>query len=116
MAHVAILQDEPQLALTQARLAADQDPSARNLHLVGWAYLSLGSTDAARPFLERAILADSNYLPAHADLGRIFAMQGEYGMAIDAFDRVLALEPGNPAAIQNRQRAAALLEQENQGR
>ncbi len=116
LAHVAILQDEPQLALTQARLAADQDPSARNLHLVGWAYLSLGSTDAARPFLERAILADSNYLPAHADLGRIFAMQGEYGMAIDAFDRVLALEPGNPAAIQNRQRAAALLEQENQGR
>ena len=115
LAHVAILQNEPQLALTQARLAADQEPSARNLHLVGWAYLSLGSPDAARPFLERAILADSNYLPAHADLGRIFAIQGEYSMAIDAFDRVLALEPNNPAAIQNRQRAVALLELESQG-
>ncbi|MFT5586743.1 MAG: tetratricopeptide (TPR) repeat protein, partial [Cognaticolwellia sp.] len=116
LAHVAILQDAPQLALTQARLAADREPSPRNLHLVGWAYLSLGSPEAARPFLERAILADSNYLPAHADLGRVFAIQGEYGMAIDAFDRVLALEPGNPAAIQNRQRAAALQELESQGR
>lgn len=115
LAHVAILQQQPQLALTQARLAADQEASARNLHLVGWAYLELGSPEAARPFLERAVLADSNYLPAHADLGRIFAAQGDYGMAIDAFDRVLALEPGNPAAIQNRQRAVALLEQQTQG-
>ena len=82
---------------------------------MGWSYLNLGSPEAARPFLERAILADSNYLPAHADLGRIFAIQGEYGMAIDAFDRVLALEPDNPAAIQNRQRAVGLLELETQG-
>lgn len=114
LAHLALLQGQAQQALPQARLAADREPNARNLHLVGWAYLELGSPDAARPFLERAILEDPEFLPAHGDLGRVLAAQGQYGMAVQSFDRVLALEPSNAGAILNRQRAIALLEQEQQ--
>lgn len=115
LAHVQLRRDDPNAALVYAERAVAMDPTAKHLHLRGWAYMELGQLEPAQRDFQQAVLTDPNWWPAHADLGRIFAIEGEYAAAADAFQRVLRADPGNVAAMENLRRVQEKLGAERRG-
>ncbi len=82
------------------RLAEDPTYPApwRAFSNLGWALLGLDQLDASRDALEKAIQFDPTFWPAHLNLGILEQRAGRRVAAIDAFQRVIELEPG-PSAL-----------------
>jgi Flp pilus assembly protein TadD len=95
---------QPTRALVEASLAASRDPSALHHSLRGKAFYEVDQVDAAATAFQEAILLDPRHWQARAGLGLVYARRGEFGRCVQAFQGVLAADPGNPAATENLRR------------
>jgi len=95
---------QPTRALVEASLAATQAPSALHHSLRGKAFYEVDQIDAAATAFQEAILLDPSHWQARAGMGLVYARRGEFGRCVQAFQGVLAGDPGNPAATENLRR------------
>ncbi len=95
---------QPTRALVEASLAATQSPTALHHSLRGKAFYEVDQVDAAATAFQEAILLDPGHWQARAGMGLVYARKGEFGRCVQAFQGVLAADPGNPAATENLRR------------
>jgi Flp pilus assembly protein TadD len=101
---------QPTRALVEASLAASQEPTALHHALRGKAFYEVDQVDAAATAFQEAILLDPGHWQARAGMGLVYARRGEFGRCVQAFQGVLAADPGNPAATENLRRCEAALQ------
>jgi tetratricopeptide (TPR) repeat protein len=85
-------------AARKALLLSPNDPAS--LDMLGQVLLELGDSTSAKRFLERAVLQQPRYAPAHLHLGLIYVIEGNRQAAYEKFNHVLSLAPGTTAADQ----------------
>ena len=83
------------------RAAAIRRPTANDLRIVALDYVLLNDYLDAIRWLERAVQEDPQNADVWYDLGRSQMNQGNFVAAEKAFDRVLALVPGDVKALNN---------------
>ncbi len=90
-------------AIAECKRAIDVDPDFGNPYNDIGAYLiEKGQLDEAIPWLEKATQApryEPKHFP-HLNLGRVYLKQRRVIAAISAFERALALQPGDVSATQ----------------
>lgn len=64
------------------------------------AYLAIGQLDLAEQFYRTALAIDDEMFPAWLNLGRVLAHTKRSSEARSAFERALAIRPGNPRVLQ----------------
>ena len=91
-------------------------PSVRDTAIVfanrSAAHLKLGDAAAAKADAEASVGRDGRYARAHTRLGLAVAALGEYSVAVEHFNRSLALEPGNDVATKGRAASEKAIEGE----
>jgi tetratricopeptide (TPR) repeat protein len=80
------------------RVLRDNPQNVDALRLLALIAMRADQTDDAEMLLQRAIEVAPDFLLALLDLGRLRKDQDRYVEALDCFDRVIALEPGQPQA------------------
>ena len=83
------------------RAAAIRRPTANDLRIVALDYVLLNDYLDAIRWLERAVKEDPQNADAWYDLGRSQMNQGDFVAVEKAFDRVLAIVPGDVKALNN---------------
>ncbi|MEQ8232825.1 MAG: type IV pilus biogenesis/stability protein PilW [Gammaproteobacteria bacterium] len=68
---------------------------------LGMQYLQRGEYETALAKIEKALAADRDYVDAHNAMGLLRATLGEEHAAEQSFERALALDPRNSAALNN---------------
>ena len=97
-------------AIAECKRAIDVDPTYGNPYNDIGAYLiQQGNFGEAIPWLERAIQAERYEARAFpwANLGRVYAAQGERRRAIECFRKALAEQPGYHVAVHMLERLVA---------
>lgn len=101
LAQLYLSRGEATAALMEAHRAIGIEKNAMNAYVLGKAYFEVEQTDSAAQYFQRAILADPSFWQARAGMGLIFVESGEWKRCIESFQKVLEIEPGNEAAMQN---------------
>jgi tetratricopeptide (TPR) repeat protein len=83
------------------RAAAIRRPTANDLRIVALDYVLIDDYPDAIHWLDRAVREDPQNADAWYDLGRSQMNQGDFVAAEKAFDRVLAIVPGEVKALNN---------------
>ena len=92
--------NQPELALEQARKAAELAPDmAYAFQQMGHCEADLGSVAQAFAHLERALALDPDFTPALLSRGYLHMENGDMDMAKVDFDRVAVLKPGSVDAL-----------------
>lgn len=81
-----------------------EDPSDSNSNAVGMAYLRMGNYDQALKWF--GLAAANNNVAAMANIGQIYVVQNNYSSAEKYFEKVLAINPEHPGALQGMERIA----------
>ena len=68
-----------------------------------------GRPRSAVKYLARAIMVWPENYAAHAGLGRVLLDMGRYDAALEALDKALEIQPGHPAALEDRAEALEAL-------
>ena len=68
-----------------------------------------GRPRSAVKYLARAIMVWPENYAAHAGLGRVLLDMGRYDAALEALDKALDIQPGHPAALEDRAEALEAL-------
>ena len=86
-------------ALASGQAAVEVAPGNPGvLHLLGAVRMARGELEAAEASLRDALARDPGFQPALSDLAVLLASQGRRGEAKELLERLLALQPENPAA------------------
>ena len=112
-ATAGMLSGRPDEALTDANRAVELDPTlAASYELRAQARLSTGDTRGARDDADHAITLATSGRPGHSPDGEVFksyvtrglarAILGDQAGALADIDRAIALNPAEPALLQNR--------------
>jgi tetratricopeptide (TPR) repeat protein len=80
------------------RVLRDNPRNVDALRLLALIAIGADRADDAESLLVRAVEIAPDFLLAHLDLGRLRKDQDRYGEALECFDRVIALEPGQAQA------------------
>jgi tetratricopeptide (TPR) repeat protein len=112
LAQLYLQRGEATAALLEAHRAIGLEKNAMNAYVLGKAYFEVEQTSSATQYFQRAILADPSFWQARAGMGVIFAEVGEWSRCVDAFERVLALNPNNQPAQQNLAQCRTQIEME----
>ncbi|MEX2143769.1 MAG: tetratricopeptide repeat protein [Anaerolineales bacterium] len=83
-----------------SRLVTADPTDVEAMTLLGRAYVLLGKGVTGRVFLERAVELDPNYALGHYYLAIFLIAEGEIEQALIDLNRVIALSPGSPEAVQ----------------
>jgi TolB-like protein/DNA-binding winged helix-turn-helix (wHTH) protein/tetratricopeptide (TPR) repeat protein len=87
-------------AVEQAEAAQQIDPLSLSINTsVATRYHHAGREEDAIQLDRRTLEMDSNFIPAHISLGAVYEKQGSLQQAIDEYKKVIALRPGDPAAL-----------------
>ncbi|HXN71205.1 MAG TPA: tetratricopeptide repeat protein [Candidatus Acidoferrales bacterium] len=87
-------------AVEQAEVAQQIDPLSLSINTtVATRYHHAGREEDAIQLDRRTLEMDSNFIPAHVSLGAVYEKQGSLQQAIDEYKKVIALRPGDPAAL-----------------
>lgn len=90
-----------EVALYAARRAVNLDPqSPAALDLMGQVLIKLNDLENAERFLQRALLVDGNFAPAHMHLGVIYMLNDDTSRATQEFNLAKSLDPNGPVADQ----------------
>lgn len=84
-----------------ADVTAGSPGKPRGFNNLGLALMARGDAPAAEAAYRRAIALDSTYVYAQVNLGQLFGLQGRYVEALDVLKKAAALEPENPALLNN---------------
>ena len=106
------MQGKLEAAITECHRAIAIDPDYGNPHNDIGAYLmQLGKLDEAIPHLKRAmeVLRYDNPEFPHANLAMIYEMKGLWPLALEEFERALALRPDYKIALMGVMRLRANL-------
>ncbi|HEX5280130.1 MAG TPA: tetratricopeptide repeat protein [Micropepsaceae bacterium] len=76
-----------------------QDPEAN--HLIGLVFYRQGQSQAALPFLQRAVATGRGSARAFSNLGAVLSELGDLDQAISAYHRAIDLDPANPWPLNN---------------
>ncbi len=79
----------------------ERNPTSTIFARLADAYLSLGDAEAAVSVCRRGLRYRPSYVTGHLVLGRAFVEIADTRGAEDEFQKVLRLEPDNPAAVQH---------------
>ena len=101
LAQLYLSRGEATAALMEGHRAIGIEKNAMNAYVLGKAYFEVEQPDSAAQYFQRAILADPSFWQARAGMGLIFVESGDWRRCIESFEKVLELEPGNEAAMQN---------------
>jgi len=74
------------------------------------AYFAMENYPEAIPLYEKALTLKPDYAPGYTKLGEALSATGDYGAAIDAFDKGLALDPADARAQAGKAAAQAELD------
>lgn len=99
-------------AIAECQRAIDIDPDFGNPYNDIGAYLiQQGKLDEAIPWLQKAIAAPRYANPEypHTNLGRIYEMKALWPLALDEFEKALAIRPENTDVQRAVERLRALL-------
>ena len=90
-------------ALALANELLKQTPNSAQLYnLIGRIYgEKKGNTDAAIPYLQKAIELNPEFASAYENLGIAYATKGEFGKAIQYLTKALEIEPDNRHVMNN---------------
>lgn len=116
LAYSLVRQGKLEQALASADQLEDQGLPALSANLKGAIALAQNQLPEAREQFEKAITADTSYIPPRLNLARIAQAENRFAYATKIFDDVLAIDPNNLAAtlgladleIQNDQKPAAV--------
>jgi tetratricopeptide (TPR) repeat protein len=98
-------------AIQEYSMAIAQAPSyAAAYYNRAVARAALGDEAGARDDYLHTLALHPRQAQAHNNLGVLFARQGDFLAAVQSFTTALAIEPGLAAALQNRDRARAALQ------
>ena len=98
LAHARLLQGDPQGALREAALAADEH-RAYAARISGRAYLALGDPGNAGAEFDRALALAPNDSDLWTDIARFRRSNGDVAGAIEAVDRAVVARPRNAEAM-----------------
>ena len=101
LAQLYLANDQPTRALVEAARATSLQPNSLNHYLRGKSYYEVDQIDAAATAFQEAVLSDPDSWQAQGGLGLVYARKGQYKRCVQSFRKVLAAEPGNPAAQAN---------------
>ncbi|MEE2751299.1 MAG: tetratricopeptide repeat protein [Myxococcota bacterium] len=104
LAQLYLANNQPTRALVEAARATSLQPNGLNHYLRGKAYYEVDQVDAAANAFQEAVLSDPDNWQAQGGLGLVYARRGQYKRCVQSFRKVLAAEPGNPAAQENLRR------------
>ncbi len=103
LARLLLAENKPHDALDEFNHAARiEPPSSGDLLDVARTYVLLDDYPAAQKWLESAVARNPGIEEAWYSLGRVRYTNQQFQRALDAFDRALALEPGDVRAINNK--------------
>ena len=116
LAYSLVRQGKLEQALASADQLEDQGLPALSANLKGAIALAQNQLPEAREQFEKAITADTSYIPPRLNLARIAQAETRFADATKIFDDVLAIDPNNLAAtlglanleIKNDQKPAAV--------
>lgn len=92
-------------ALEQLKTAAGGTDTAARIFNEGVEAARLGDVDAARARFEEALSVDPELAPAHAAVARVYLVQEEYDLAIEAARKAQEIDPGNTSALKTEYEA-----------
>jgi tetratricopeptide (TPR) repeat protein len=97
--------NQPEPALAKLREAAALENTAHVHSQIGMVYAKQSRWAEALEAVDRSLALDGNYGPALAYRGAILLATGDAAGALATCDRALAASPGNPQAIECREKA-----------
>ena len=93
-----------------------KDPSSTIFVSLGEAYRKMGMLDDAKDVVERGLVKNPEFSPAHIVLARILCQQGDYSGSETSFQRALESDSGSLAALVGYARLSILLGNEKRAR
>jgi tetratricopeptide (TPR) repeat protein len=85
--------------VTRLKRLYERNPTSTIFARLGDAYLSLGEAESAIQVCRQGLRYRPSYITGHLVLARSFSAAGNLAGAEDEFQKVLRLEPDNPAAV-----------------
>ena len=86
--------------------ALDLDPKFINAQRgLGLTYIAMGRSNEAKEILEKAVKDYPKFVPLYDDLAKVYVISHDYEKALDAYHKVIELDPGSAMAMEAEKEA-----------